>query len=240
MPIAYQDQDGKWWKQCSSTKQLFGPVDNKEYLSEWFCKHKRKSDGFNTQCKSVHNENNKKYNSLNKEKVKQYKQTEKMKEWKRGYNKQYLLNNKNIVYECQRKWRKENPLAVQEKNKKYCVNNQDKILEYRKSAKRLYAKYKYSAKKRGIDFTLTLEWFEEQIKLEEYNTCAVSGMEFVDGLNHPFSRSLDRVNNSRGYSPDNVKWVCFKYNSWKSDLSLEEINMIAEYVNKNVNQPLTV
>lgn len=212
MPAAYQDQDGKWWKQCSSTKQLFGPVDNLEELSEWFNKDSRTPDllrSENKQCQISYYENNKE--KQNQQRIIRY-HANKNKETRKGQI--YYQNNKHKIIERDKRYR-ETPMGM-------------------------LTKYKSSAKRREINFNLTLEWFEEQIKLEEYNTCAISGMEFVDEPNHPFSRSLDRVNNSRGYSPDNVKWVCFKYNSWKSDLSLEEINMIAEYVNKNVNQPLTI
>jgi hypothetical protein len=188
MPIAYQDQDGKWFKQCSKTGQLFGPVDNKEDLSEWFFRHNRKSDGFKYECKSACN--------------------------KTDYHKQY---------------RKDNAEKIKHSRK-----------QYSQSASGMYYTHKRRAERRNIDSTLTLEWFEEQLKLEEFNCCAISGIKFVDGLNHPFSRTLDRVDNSRGYSPDNVKWVCMRYNSWKSDLSPQEVNMIAEYANKNANQPLTV
>ena len=201
MPAAYQDQDGKWWKQCSSTKQLFGPVDSLEELGEWFNKHKRRSDGFRNECK--------------------------------------LITRKGAP-ERNKKYYAENTEREKERRKNYRRNNPETIKRYQKSAAGMLTHYKKSAKERGINFTLTLEWFEEQMKLPEFNYCAIFGIKFVDGERNQFSRSLDRVNNSRGYTPDNVKWVCFKYNSWKADLSLEEINMIAEYGNRNANQPLTV
>jgi hypothetical protein len=223
MPAAYQDQNGKWWKECSSTKQLFGAVDTKEELSEWFCKHKRKSDGFNTQCKIVSNQHSKKYNSLNKEKIKEYKRSDKMREWKKHYNKKYLINNKEKVSQSIKIWKINNKEKVVVYQKNYQFGHNANFIVYRKTAKRFYSKYKYSAKKREINFTLTLEWFEEQMTKPEFNVCYFSGVSFVDGINHPFSRSLDRISSTKGYTPDNVRWVCFKLNSWKSDLTLNEV-----------------
>ena len=95
-------------------------------------------------------------------------------------------------------------------------------------------KAKARAKKRGINFNLTLEWFEEQMKLSEFNYCAITGMEFVDGgLNHPFCRSLDRIDSLKGYTQDNVRWVCFKLNSWKSVLTLHEVSLIFKYMSES-------
>lgn len=164
MPAAYQDENGKWYKQCSKTKQIFGPVDNKEDLSEWFYKNQTRVDGFTFECKKV---------------KKQYFQT----------------------------------------------------------AAGLLAKYKGNAKKRKINFTLTLEWFEEQMTKPEFNVCAISGIKFVvsDNPNEPFTRSLDRISSTKGYTPDNVRWVCYSHNSWKSDMTVWDIARHLKYSAKANN-----
>lgn len=186
MPAAYQDESGKWYKQCSTTKQLFGPVDSLEELGEWFSKHKREKDGFRCMCKEV--------------------------------EKQYYQENKDKIDEKNKKYYQENKDELSEKNK-----------QYRKSAAGQYSHYKRSAKQRGTNFTLTEEWFEEQMKLPQFNVCAVSGTTFVDEPRHPHSRTLDRVSSTKGYTPDNVRWVCLIYNAWKSDLTIKEIFEIAKY-----------
>jgi len=199
MPAAYQDQNGKWWKECSSTKQLFGPVDSLEDLSEWFSKHSESKDGF--RCYN---------NILNNKK-----------------NKQYYQENKDKEKERAKRYRQENQDKEKERNKLYYSENKDKVKEtnkqYRKTPAGLLTHYKKSAKRREINFTLTLEWFKEQITKPEFNVCYFSGVGFIDGINHPSSRSLDRVSSTKGYSPDNVRWVCHKFNSWKSDLTLNEV-----------------
>ena len=173
MPAAYQDQDGKWWKQCSSTKQLFGPVDSLEELGEWFVRRNKNSiDGFAGNSKGTRNK--------------------------------YLIQ--------------------------YRQQNKNEIQLYKKSAKGLYRKYKARAKERQINFTLSLEWFEQQMKKPEFNVCYYSGIKFVDESSHAFSRSLDRVCSTKGYTPNNVRWICYKLNSWKADLNVNEVAQIFKYM----------
>jgi len=193
MPAAYQDENGKWFKECSAIGQLFGPVDNLEDLSEWFRKGSKK-DGFESSCK----------------------------EYKKRKQKLWYENNSD---------------KVKEKKKQYRENNKDKIKRYGKqywqSPIGLFSKYKRSARERGINFTLTIEWFKEQTNLPQFEYCAISGIKFINEPNHPFSRSLDRISSTKGYTPDNVRWVCFKYNSWKSDLTLNEISLIFKYMSES-------
>jgi hypothetical protein len=206
MPPAYQDENGKWWKQCSTTKELFGGVDNKEDLSEWFSKDKNTKDGFCFLCKGA-------------EKIKN--------------NQFYQNNKKDKIKETRKKHYENNKEKIKQKRKEYYYNNKEKIKEYIKSPRGMHKLYKASAKHREINFTLSLEWFEEQIKLSEFNYCAISGIKFVDGEISPFSRSLDRLDSVRGYEPDNVKWVCYKLNSWKSDLTLHEVSLIFKYMSES-------
>jgi hypothetical protein len=191
MPAAYQDQNGKWWKECSSTKQLFGPVDNLEDLSESFSKQKETSDGFCYKCRYANSLQSKSYRQKN---VTELKQKEKIR----------YQNN--------------------------CFTNKKRNKKYRSTAAGMFSKHKQRAKDRGVNFNLTVEWFKEQMKLPEFNYCAVSGVEFVEEPNHPHMRSLDRLSSSKGYSKDNFGgWVCFKYNSWKSDLTLYENALLLKY-----------
>ena len=97
MPAAYQEQNGKWWKECSSTKQLFGGVDTKEELGEWFCKNNSKTDNFYSACKEVGSKRYKQYRQENLEKIKERKKqhyqenSEKVKEKSKQYYCDILL-----------------------------------------------------------------------------------------------------------------------------------------------------
>jgi hypothetical protein len=175
MPAAYQDQNGKWWKECSSAKQLFGGVDTIEELGEWFSKNKSSKDGFAYEYKKIRNE----YHKNNKEKS--------------------TLNRYN----------------------------------WSKTTVGRYKEHKRKANQRGIFSSLTLEWFENQVNLPEFNYCSVSKIKFVDEPSNALCRSLDRIDSNKGYTPDNVRWICYKLNSWKADLNLNEVAQIFKYMAEN-------
>jgi hypothetical protein len=89
---------------------------------------------------------------------------------------------------------------------------------------------KHSAKKKGIEFTLTLEWILERI---EGGTCAISGLPFVFGGNHgrhagPRTPSIDRKDPMLGYTPDNCQVVVWIYNCAKADTEHNEVMALAE------------
>ena len=228
MPAAYQDQDGKWWKECSSTKQLFGGVDTKEELEEWFSKHSGAKDGFRSYCKEIQKEKGKVYRQENPEKIKESRKLCYQKNPEKAKERDRLRYQKSSekIKESRKLYYQKNSEKIKESKKLYRQQNLQKIKEsrklYRQTPAGMFVKYKNSAKERDINFTLTLEWFEEQTTKPEFNVCYFSGIKF-DERNHPHLRSLDRISSTKGYTPDNVRWVCYKFNSWKGDLTLNEI-----------------
>jgi hypothetical protein len=88
---------------------------------------------------------------------------------------------------------------------------------------------KNSSKHRGHEWDPS--WWTVDTILEkiENQRCAVTGVEFkiVDvkegSYRSPFTPSPDRIDNSRGYEPDNVQWVVLIYNVMKSDFQDEDV-----------------
>jgi hypothetical protein len=81
------------------------------------------------------------------------------------------------------------------------------------------------ARRLGLDFDLT----EADLTLPA--TCPVFGIPLVVGAGrkHDGSPSLDRVDNSRGYTKDNTVVVSFRANRAKNDLSLAELQTLVRF-----------
>lgn len=88
------------------------------------------------------------------------------------------------------------------------------------------------AKKRGKDFSLTLEWVDERLLA---GVCEVTGISFaMKGSRHPFMPSIDRIDSSKGYTPENSRVVLWMINAAKNDLAeddfLSALRQVAEAV----------
>lgn len=86
-----------------------------------------------------------------------------------------------------------------------------------------------SAKKRaaliGVEFTLT----KEDIKIPTH--CPVLGVPLgrVRNPDRRYSPSIDRIDPSRGYVPNNIWVISNQANTMKSDATLEELSAFVKY-----------
>jgi hypothetical protein len=92
-----------------------------------------------------------------------------------------------------------------------------------------------SAKKRSVklhrDFSITIQDLESQFRCQG-GLCAYTGLRLdiapyktgvpVSEEVRPIRASLDRIDNLRGYVPDNIQFVCAAVNMMKADLSSEK------------------
>lgn len=104
-----------------------------------------------------------------------------------------------------------------------------------KEISKIYSSLKSSAKKRGIEFTLDkADLWDIDIPL----TCPVLGipLEFSRGVATDNSVSYDRIDNSKGYDKSNLMIISYRANRLKSDASLIEMKMLAEFYN-SINLP---
>jgi hypothetical protein len=94
--------------------------------------------------------------------------------------------------------------------------------------KEIYQRLKQSAKKRKIDFTLTLT---EINNLSFPITCPVLGIPLRWNRGEPKddSYSFDRIDSSLGYTINNIEVISFKANRSKNNLTEEEMKKFCEY-----------
>lgn len=120
------------------------------------------------------------------------------------------------------------------------INNHKRKLPNNGAAKNsLYNKYKWDAKDRNLNFSLT---FEQFISLVERN-CFYCGIEpqqiNMKKFNYKYN-GIDRINNSIGYRIENCQTLCKNCNFSKRDNSEEEFNewflRVAKYKFNLVNK----
>lgn len=99
------------------------------------------------------------------------------------------------------------------------MGKSDNDRRYDASIKGKYRRGKSRARESGLTWTLTLPEYEALIASGLCHYCG-------DALN-PYGSSLDRKNNSEGYTPDNCVAACSRCNSFKSDfLDYREMKLV--------------
>jgi hypothetical protein len=97
----------------------------------------------------------------------------------------------------------------------------------RRPVQAMLSRARSSAKKRGLDFAIT----PADVTIPK--RCPVLGIPLVntvgEGRRVDGSITLDRIDNTRGYVPGNVLVVSWRANRIKSDASLEELRLIADF-----------
>lgn len=104
--------------------------------------------------------------------------------------------------------------------------NKEKRRRYDKLRRieRLVAEAKKRAKKKGLDFTIVAR--DVVIPL----FCPALDIPIIWGGPRPNWPSIDRLDNSRGYTPDNIRVISFRANNLKGDASADEAVKIALYM----------
>lgn len=94
--------------------------------------------------------------------------------------------------------------------------------------KRLVQCAKVRAKRRGLEFTLT---FDDVVIPE---TCPILGIKLQPSINKRMqdtSPSIDRIDSSKGYTPDNIVVVSWRANRLKSNATPKELQLICDFYN---------
>jgi hypothetical protein len=89
------------------------------------------------------------------------------------------------------------------------------------------------AKTKGLEFNLTIE----DIIIPVY--CPILGIPlYTSELDADCSPSIDRIENSRGYTKDNIQIISTRANRIKSDSSIEELQKLLTYLVEQKRQRL--
>lgn len=95
-------------------------------------------------------------------------------------------------------------------------------------SKLLYNRLKASAKKRGIEFTLTIVDINN---LAFPITCPILGipLRYNRGKPEDDSYSIDRIDSSKGYTADNIQVISYKANRAKNNLTENELKLLGQF-----------
>ena len=103
---------------------------------------------------------------------------------------------------------------------------------------KMWISAKCRAKKKGIEFNLTLD----DIIIPE--RCPITGrllqINPKNGIQSKDSPSLDKINNDLGYIKGNVAVISYGANKQKSDMTLDEVNRLRDYMMSHNPKPVAV
>jgi hypothetical protein len=135
-------------------------------------------------------------------------------------------NKDGLSYLC-KDCNKKTTKAYRERNhKRYYENQKAKRSEESVFISQHLYNLKTRASKKGLEVTVTQEFLLELLQASNYK-CSVTGLTMNLETHprkkaNPFKASLDRVDSSKGYTEENVQWVCWSVNQMKSDKTKEE------------------
>ena len=95
---------------------------------------------------------------------------------------------------------------------------------------KLYSGAKRRASAKGFEFNLTSDWVADKLRA---NKCEATGVEFNFNVPHnqkhgDFTPSVDRIDNSLGYTQDNCWIVCLMFNRAKSEGTFDNVLAMAK------------
>jgi hypothetical protein len=99
--------------------------------------------------------------------------------------------------------------------------------------RRVMDRTKLRARQRGHEFTLTKEWLMDRFSAQQ-GCCLISGLPFDltnlkgEFTKNPYKASIDRIDNSQGYTPENSRIVLTCINLALNEWGLDNFLRIAE------------
>jgi hypothetical protein len=109
---------------------------------------------------------------------------------------------------------------------------------YKKLSKTVFNTILRNSGIRELEFNVTIEQLGDLFE-KQGGKCAVTGEEIEFGLNTKDRRtaSLDRIDNNKGYTINNIRWVHVRVNQMKNNMSDEELVYWCDKIIKGLTMP---
>tara|TARA_R110002073_G_scaffold59781_2_gene150237 strand:- start:6270 stop:6764 length:495 start_codon:yes stop_codon:yes gene_type:complete len=138
----------------------------------------------------------------------------------------FPTDNKNEIRNRKHYWCSECLKETQKTQPYNAPNGKSKMIT------RLVSSSKRLAKERGGDRSyvdIDRKYILELVELQN-NKCAVSGMNLEWEYNSPHKVSIDRIDNTKGYTKDNIRLVCKQVNYGISSFSIDNFYTMCKSV----------
>lgn len=134
------------------------------------------------------------------------------------------------------------PIETKKNDEGYAINNRQEYCDEhmkgnggKTSKYSLYKRAKTRAKEKGREFSLSWEAYITAFPAD--NKCPVFGFELEQGDDGDMGRnnspSIDRIDNDKGYTDDNIRIISKLANSMKQNATDEQLYAFAEWVLKD-------
>lgn len=103
---------------------------------------------------------------------------------------------------------------------------QSQVRRNKEPLRLLFNQAKYRAKKKNIEFSIKFE----DLNIPEY--CPVFGfkLQTMGGKRTETSYSIDRLDNSKGYTKENTRVISWKANQYKGNMTIKEVEALLRYM----------
>ena len=106
-------------------------------------------------------------------------------------------------------------------------SNTDEHGSFPKLAAKIFNRARERAKLKSREFNLTVEDIYEAWPAD--NKCPILKEPMKIGEPRWSSPSIDRIDSSKGYTPDNIQIICTLANRMKNDATLEQLRRFSKY-----------
>lgn len=156
------------------------------------------------------------------------------------YMSDWNVTNKEVISKKKKEYYSKNKKHIREKSNAYWQGGWEQYLSDRFHSAQRAAKKRFDGRLRNLDFIINREFLFDLVKRQDYK-CAITGMSMVHIWGDMRSASIDRIDSSKGYTPDNVQLVCKCVNLMKNDRSNDEVvGFLDEYCRLRMKPVLDV
>ncbi len=148
------------------------------------------------------------------------------------YMRNYYLAHSIEMKKRAKEWKKKNPENVRLSRQKNRGKSREYMKEWRKENRQYLCVHgaKKRCRKTDMPFDLDRDWTDQNYT----GYCALTGISFKnDGNRSPYSVSLDRIDNQKGYLKNNCRFVLFGINTFKGSGTDNDMYLIANQLLEN-------